>query len=724
MTTQKCVAAGSKAVIRTVLAIALCVGIAVPASAEAEMFVYQRDPPTNPDPDGDLQLWEEGAAPVHLPLSGINPALDPDRIRIAYATNAGIRVADTQGNASQQILALGPTQNHPQPQWWPDGHAVITENNYNIVRVTEAASVWTASTLISWPGVQSNPSVSADGSKIAFLSETTSAGTAVGAAGDKALFVANADGSDPIQLTTPDYNSPSGLFPYSTSFSPSGGAVAVYGYGPSSGSEIFTVNAASGAVTQLTNDGADKYSADWLSDGRIAYATTDETTGASKFRAYTPGFGSADISAEFAPGGYLGPASAPQPTTITAPDYHALLIEYAPQLVFDSQEMFFADSPAEMTDYNGSATADSGNQLYAGSGGTLKAGHASGLPTLGLNYLGATYPDGSPANSDDYLDATQNDATYSLAANSLHADAAYGNQVSGRAIQSGGLLWLQYWLFYYDNPFSPFAPVTATGKHEGDWEMVQIGLDPASHAPQVVAYSQHGGGEWCDWSQVPKGGGPNGIDVPVVYVAGGSHANYTSTGSHGGLVGPVGTDSADGKGPVEFPSVNDITSPPSWVEWGGHWGSSKPTSILGIDAGSESPQGPAFHNGNWNLPGNYKSDFTQCQSSPASPSSTSNSKAPSAPAITSTISGGRAVVDYRLSNLPGSAVGQGLLLTIQGTGAHDTPVGAMTKLTQLTGTRALSLPPVGTAPYVVRASVYSATGARSRVVTSRIEPGR
>ena len=38
----------------------------------------------------------------------------------------------------------------------------------------------------------------------------------------------------------------------------------------------------------------------------------------------------------------------------------------------------------------------------------------------------------------------------------------------------GGRVWLQYWFWLYYNPKNLFG----FGKHEGDWEMIQIGLDP------------------------------------------------------------------------------------------------------------------------------------------------------------------------------------------------------------------------------------------------------
>ena len=83
---------------------------------------------------------------------------------------------------------------------------------------------------------------------------------------------------------------------------------------------------------------------------------------------------------------------------------------------------------------------------------------------------------------------------------------------------------IQYWLFY---PFNDY-----TNKHESDWEMVQVLFatsDPAvalDQAPIAVGYTQHEGAEVADWDD-PKLQIVDGTH-PVVYVAAGSHANFSS----------------------------------------------------------------------------------------------------------------------------------------------------------------------------------------------------
>ena len=110
-----------------------------------------------------------------------------------------------------------------------------------------------------------------------------------------------------------------------------------------------------------------------------------------------------------------------------------------------------------------------------------------------------------------------------------------------------GRLWLQYWLFYYYNDFQLLGPLVSGGKHEGDWELVQIRLGP-SEQPEQAVYTQHKTAESRPWADVRKAG----ANTPLVYVARGSHANYFRAGSH--WTG-VWWDQADGRGPQITPTL-------------------------------------------------------------------------------------------------------------------------------------------------------------------------
>jgi hypothetical protein len=90
---------------------------------------------------------------------------------------------------------------------------------------------------------------------------------------------------------------------------------------------------------------------------------------------------------------------------------------------------------------------------------------------------------------------------------------------------------IQYWFFYRYNEWTrPTLTGRLSGRHEGDWEAVMVGLGPTE--PVFVAYSAHCAGSWRPWT------GPGAIEVaqtaaprthPLIAVAEGSHAHYAET---------------------------------------------------------------------------------------------------------------------------------------------------------------------------------------------------
>ena len=125
-----------------------------------------------------------------------------------------------------------------------------------------------------------------------------------------------------------------------------------------------------------------------------------------------------------------------------------------------------------------------------------------------------------------------------------------------RVMQGGGLWWHQFWTFWLYNP----KKYAGFGMHEGDWEMVQLGcIDDDGEYPVLMTCSQHDGGERREYWRVELT-----HDMPKVYAARDSHANYFSV--HSDV-----TDQADGKGdvlPIEWRDFG------IWAEWPGKWGNS------------------------------------------------------------------------------------------------------------------------------------------------------
>ncbi len=101
----------------------------------------------------------------------------------------------------------------------------------------------------------------------------------------------------------------------------------------------------------------------------------------------------------------------------------------------------------------------------------------------------------------------------------------YGRVVREQDAEGNNWTILQYHFFYAFNDWRLAA--NGMNHHEGDWEMVAVYLK--NDSPYVVLFSQHGAGNIELWEHVIKAKDRNEKDTthPVVYVALGSHANYS-----------------------------------------------------------------------------------------------------------------------------------------------------------------------------------------------------
>ena len=160
-----------------------------------------------------------------------------------------------------------------------------------------------------------------------------------------------------------------------------------------------------------------------------------------------------------------------------------------------------------------------------------------------------------------------------------------GPTVYGRAVpRDGGGAWLQYWMFYPAQDQD--RGLLRTGRHEGDWEMVQLRVDRRGR-PREAVYAQHSGAERCPWSAVERRGGH-----PVVYAARGSHASYLRAGVRDRMW-PNPNDEARGRGRLVRPRIVRVTAEsPAWMRWPGHWGNAR--ARWWVPGEQSSPRGPAF----------------------------------------------------------------------------------------------------------------------------------
>jgi hypothetical protein len=402
---------------------------------------------------------------------------------------------------------------------------------------------------------------------------------------------------------------------------------------------------------------------------------------------------------------------------------NTLLTQFAPELHYDSQESYAADSAAEITD-NYVPTVYSNYLKDQDSIILASSDPAEPGPTLSLAHLGSYI-----SNSTHFLD--EHNDTYAADANALHGIPGYGNKMYGRVKSDGPgpYVWLQYWFFYYYNPKAFVGGLV--GMHEGDWEMLEIGL--LGGQPSLATYSQHEGGETCSWDAVEK----TAQGHPVVYVGEGSHANYFTAGTHPlyYLNQHLADDYANGQGPVITPTVVDVTSPPAWITWPGTWGASgrSPNSLPDHEAWSD-PLQWYFDAGPCNESGalSFHDDSLDQQSGTtlASPlltvprvskdglRSDAATAPPPAPAVQATITTHRrAVIRYAFRSFPpGARRPWTLLTTVVPSGHRYFPYTVRTRITSRSGRVVQSLGR-GPGPYKLLVSALTKSGTRSRIVS-------
>ena len=175
--------------------------------------------------------------------------------------------------------------------------------------------------------------------------------------------------------------------------------------------------------------------------------------------------------------------------------------------------------------------------------------------------------------------------------------AAYGREVPAKA----GGRWLQYWLYYEYQDQD--RGLVRTGRHEGDWELVQYRVDDDDQLLEAI-YAQHSGAERCGRDEVEFSG------QPIVYAAHGSHASYFHAGVRDRMW-PDPNDHADGKGKLVRPELVEITaSEPPWMTYPDPWGGSRARFF--IPGEQSSPHGPRFQPDRWN-PDTFAANAGPCK---------------------------------------------------------------------------------------------------------------
>jgi hypothetical protein len=304
-------------------------------------------------------------------------------------------------------------------------------------------------------------------------------------------------------------------------------------------------------------------------------------------------------------------------------EHDDLLRRHQPGVKYDSMEQYFADSAEQWT-------ANPGNELRRADTGNARGEVLARGAQLTLAFLAAEkYGSGAEVRDTDLIgNPHRNYREQYVALRQARADLR--NRMYGHAVEAGGRLWLQYWLYYFYNDYNLALGI---GLHEGDWEMVQLRMH--GDEPDVAVYAQHRQAEQRPWAEVERV--PGDPRRPLVYVARGSHASYFHAGFH---QTEAWYDLADGKrnAPRLALEIIDDDTPP-WVGWPGVWGDTR-ARVGGID--QPSPRGPAAH-GSWRDPNSLLATAWQPE----------RKDAIDAPTVKIVRDAGRLRIDFDLSRQPG-----------------------------------------------------------------------
>jgi hypothetical protein len=691
--------------------------LVVPASASADTYVY------NVYTSGwTVQRGStDGGSPVPIGAAGIpaplRPALSPDGRKVALETGIqgtnpstgwGLWIEDVNGNNARMLRQdVQGDSGRCCVSWHPNNTKLAfayanqaSNHEFDIYTINEDGSGMAP--LITSAGHDTYPQYSPDGSKITYSHEPPG--------GQGRIMVADANGDNARDLGP-------GSAP---EFSPDGSHIVFEAF-RADGSSWVAIMQSDGKRIRYQTPGRHPT---WSPDNNIIvfergndifkmqpwYPVTQVTlvTGSATYDAGIPSFRQPSTQ-------FPRPSTIPTPPGPPAPTNAEVLEWYSPEMRYDAMEGYRADSPATLTDTY--VSGSSSNYLKRSTQKVVAASDpAQKVDDLNLNYLAPVYPGraGTAATS-DFIDESNN---YATDAQRMHANATYANRVSGRVVNyTDGSKVLQYWFWYYNNP----KTYATRGAHEGDWEMVQVHLDP-NLQPVKATYSQHDNGERCDWIHVQR----NGNDQPIAYVAEGSHATYFSSGYH---FNSGADDTSNGNGElVTRGTLIDVTTPPNWMRWPGHWGGTPSTTL-----GSESPSGPMQQGGNkWNNPVTWSNEVDGCTEGQVQPASRRGTRPPSRPKrpssnprvprpkVQARIVGRSVVIDYTFgANAARWKHPLVLLTSVDAKGNRLTPVTARTRVRMGQGSLRQPLGR-GKGPFKLRVATET-RGGRSKILTIPLE---
>jgi WD40 repeat protein len=491
---------------------------------------------------------------------------------------SGLSLVNLQTHMRTQIY----TGEAARPRFSPDGKKVTFDTSGSEADIKTINTDGTGLTsIITWKGAQEDPDFSPDGSKITFDSNTNSHGKSLGENGPQ-LFVTNANGSNPIQVTK---TSTAMVWAEDPSFSPTGTTLAFRGEN-SSGHFVFTVSTSGTNQTQI-NTGGNGGVPSWSPDGSTILFQTNRNKSGVNYDLYTvPSTGGAehafitDPTFSLEDGRYREPSS-------TCQSFCALAHRFEPVLRFDTSEkwrplnveQFFEEKRQYLCDTKtGCETVPLTN-------------------IAGLNKDRASTAYVQVAGEGDVEESYHSPYSECTSGGLLDCDSGTRSAIYYRSPGVyGGYEYIDYWFFYRANHYSGEIDF-----HQGDWENVTVAPSLTTDSFDYAAFSQHGTDyayargvlrcEGSPGSEIPAAGTCSStsdrIDDMVAY---GSHADYTTPCSQ-----KLPTDCRNNNDflPSEFENGYDgqkrwgrawepeallqmpAAGTNSWVDWPGKWGSPK-----------------------------------------------------------------------------------------------------------------------------------------------------
>jgi TolB protein len=240
--------------------------------ANRDIFAYARD--------GD-------AGRVRLTSSLDNEeqsSWSPDGRRITFKRRDAVWVVDADGSGLRSLTEIVTDgHNSTQPAWSPDGTQLVFRDN-TALAPANVADIWIMDApiagapggtniraLVTQPGDERYPSFSPDGTRLVFRGDADG----VDSSGDEEIYVADADGSNIVQLTDDD------VADSAPSWSPDGTRIAFESERDGADREIYVMHADGTGVVRLTDNDVHDEGPVISPDGRlIAFTRADTPTAA------------------------------------------------------------------------------------------------------------------------------------------------------------------------------------------------------------------------------------------------------------------------------------------------------------------------------------------------------------------------------------------------------------------------------------------------------------